>query len=492
MGCSEFFDLFASVIRAALDGCIFKDLNTLTEAETDRVKDEVSQIMQFVFGNTSGWSHDFFRVDLSQKTRIINWCREKNDSYLYVYLLKHLESLIDEIRLCKDFGVSAIKRRNRTHTPGTLEPIMPYFFALNQNYAETEIVLLPRFRKKYSRENEPGSEEKRISRMSEINEILDRIAYIELSDLDGLTLNQVIISPPNTPINRLEIGFTPTSCKGFYDLFYEGEKQNRVENGREARFMGEFTLKHPGNATDNYLDCLEFARKEKLHIMMASEMFGTDDLVSVPRSGLNRKIAGNSACDYPFLIVTPSQWKNYSNSLSVYSSLGELIGRQYKQFRFTPDGKEKEDLRDIPREILVIHVYGVGSFAFPICADLLDKGYRELIFDKLQIDFTLCSSYSFGQTEFEMKISKALSNSSYVVWCNSCSALVGREKPPGYIGAVIVPKPPGNNAETKIAPACGRKCGNCIFKISVHVDLQNSTLEADTAIEHFLLRKEKQ
>ena len=165
-----------------------------------------------------------------------------------------------------------------------------------------------------------------------------------------------------------------------------------------------------------------------------------------------------------------------------------MIGKQYKQFPFTYKGEKKECLKDIPREILLVHVRGIGKFAFPICFDLLNKEYRNLLINKLKTDFLMCPSYSSESLDFERVILEAVSAGSYVFWLNSCSAVAKKDL--GLIGSVLVPKEKSEDSVKKICPGdCDGNCGTCLFSITVPIKRigRLGHVEGDIDIKHIML-----
>ena len=113
-----------------------------------------------------------------------------------------------------------------------------------------------------------------------------------------------------------------------------------------------------------------------------------------------------------------------------YSKTGEMVGEQCKQnsFEFNDKGTHyEEDLRDIPKEILLIHVPGWGRISFLICVDFLVTDYRDLLVKELRSNLILCPSYSSRTAQFLNSAGSMREFGVKFIWLNSCSALKNLE-----------------------------------------------------------------
>ena len=471
VGYSDYFNLVARVIRLGINSFDFMEIVPLTDDAKKTVDIEIDAVLTENLGYFSGATYDKLRLNSESIDAIIKWCNNKNDKYIFIYLLMRLDRMVNVDRLCSDYGVTEMTKRNRTMASSSTKGqyIDPYFDALNDNCEETNIVLIPNFRTLIDDldiEEKAELEAKAVARMSGLNEVLCRLYFINKSGLKRWRLNNVIYDPKVDLSEQLTVAFTPTTSKQSDDVFDIGEDTKHTdENGRVCRLLGDIRLRDFQYSTENFLKCLESAREEKADIFIGTEMFGTDELCGSTDSGMNLNYISDDYNKKPFLIVTPTQWKNHSNSLSVFSSKGELLGKQFKQFGFSPTGKSRENLQNIPREILVIHIRNLGRVAFPICADLIDEGYRNLLINRLKIDFIFCPSYSPGTKEFEKYFAAVVSIGSYAFWLNSCSAVTEGK----HIGLVTIPTASLADSTKRIFPECDGLCSSCVFYIKTPV-----------------------
>ena len=494
MGYSNFFNLIADVICSAIENHSFIDVGILEDDDLEKINQEIDGMLTEKIGDVSTDTYDKKLFDSETCEGIIEWCRERNDKYIYLYLLRKLDRMINEDFLCSDYGMEQMAHRNRQAAkekdPESLKGkyIEPYFEALNTNLEETGLMILPSFRV-ISKNDDEKQEGKEIGRMSGLNDALHHFSYIKKDELlPGYRIKNVIIDPGRR-FEQIQVGFTPTTNKGKEEVFEVGKDNDLPDDsGHKFKYLGEITLRDKEGATKNYVDCLRRSREENFGVLLGTEMFGTEELCETRASGMNPLYANDENRPLPFLIVTPSLWKNKSNAVSVFTAGGELIGKQYKQFPFTYKGEKKECLKDIPREILLVHVRGIGKFAFPICFDLLNKEYRNLLINKLKTDFLMCPSYSSESLDFERVILEAVSAGSYVFWLNSCSAVAKKDL--GLIGSVLVPKEKSEDSVKKICPGdCDGNCGTCLFSITVPIKRigRLGHVEGDIDIKHIML-----
>ena len=476
MGYSNFFNLIANVIRSGINHHSFINADVLQDEATSKINQEIGEMLSKTIGYKNSELHDKFLFDSEECEGIINWCKERNDKYIYIYLLRQFDRMINIDVLCSEYGIEKTAKRNReefkAQSPASLKGVYidPGFQALNTNAAETEIILLPNLRALVETDDE-DEEANTIARMSGLNDVLQQVSYFQVNDmLQGFKIKNVIMNPERE-FEKLTVCFTPTTCKSKEEAFEIGNDIiDQDDEGHDCKYMGEITLRDKPSSTKNFTECLKCCRKEGFDILIGTEMFGTEDLCETGASGTNPLFANEDNSDNPFMIVTPSLWKNSSNVVSVFSAGGELIGKQNKQFPYTYRGKKKEHLKNIPREILLIHVRGLGKISFPICYDFLNDEYRKFLIDKLKTDFIICPSYSSKSIDFEKDISDAVSRGSFAFWMNSCSAIAQKKTNTGIIGLVLIPTEKTEDSAKRICTdECCKSCGTCMFAVTVPV-----------------------
>ena len=152
MGYSNFFNLIADVICSAIENHSFIDVGILEDDDLEKINQEIDGMLTEKIGDVSTDTYDKKLFDSETCEGIIEWCRERNDKYIYLYLLRKLDRMINEDFLCSDYGMEQMAHRNRQAAkekdPESLKGkyIEPYFEALNTNLEETGLMILPNFR----------------------------------------------------------------------------------------------------------------------------------------------------------------------------------------------------------------------------------------------------------------------------------------------------------------------------------------------------------
>lgn len=72
--------------------------------------------------------------------------------------------------------------------------------------------------------------------------------------------------------------------------------------------------------------------------------------------------------------------------------------------------------------IHILHIDGIGRITFPICADLLNPDYRQILIQQLGSTLILCPSFSKGTNEFIHALGQGDSFGCHIIWCNSCAS----------------------------------------------------------------------
>lgn len=178
----------------------------------------------------------------------------------------------------------------------------------------------------------------------------------------------------------------------------------------------------------------------------------------------------------PSLILLPTWWHDRRNELFVRDAGGKLLCTQQKQTRYIFESQDRqqyaEDLRDPEAVIHIVHIPGLGRFAFPICRDFLDPQYIQLLLQTLHVTFLLCPSYSPKKTQFDLTAPGARQFGCYTLWCNTCAAIEEPPIPPAYVGIADGPRGPGT-PEILLKPQCGGDCGDgnspCVFLVEIQM-----------------------
>ena len=424
-------------------------------------------------------------VDSQAFYDIIDCCKKENEFLLYRSVLCQLDSIIDlDVLIRKhDFNKSYDGTYCRT------------FNSLNDNCKESGVTIIPQvssLANTFFVHKEVGTEDKDYKNAyywyDNINDHFNNIFCIQNCVLDGYIINNVIIDLfKNRERDKIVIGVTPCCNIPLNDLMKVREYCNE-ETGMQHFEITEYY--NPSFLTEKFLRVLDLAKRNKVDILMGPEMLGSLELCEPGEFGFNQHFRDQDG-QSPHLIATPSLWHDGKNYISVYLKTGELIGKQYKQncFEYTDEGKRyEENLKDVPKEILLIHVPGWGRISFPICVDLLVSDYRDLLVRDLKSNLVLCPSYSTGTVQFGNATGTIRDFGARLVWLNSCSALRKFTENPTAIGTVAVPitNPDDLDASAKrICPKCEGNCLECcMFTITIQAQSNEDKHCNDVEIKH--------
>ena len=461
-----------------------KPQNAITKEKSDNLERKSNNLVCNKFRVNNIFFDDEMRISSQNFYGIINYCKEENDYLFYRSVLCQLDSMLDMDILIKKYDFNKYDD----------DISCRIFDSLNGNYQETGVTIIPNVPSlptTFYVKKESGFEDKKYKNANywydNINDHFNNIICISNSMLDGYKINNVIIDLfKNREKDKIVIGVTPCCNKRLNDLMNVHEYCNE-DTGTQHFEIKEYY--DPQFLTDNFLKCLSLAKSSHVDILIGPEMLGSLELCEPDDIGFNKHFRDEKGLA-PHLIVTPSLWHDGKNYICVYLKNGELIGKQYKQnsFEFTDEGERyEEDLKDIPKEILLIHVPGWGRITFPICVDLLVPDYRDLLVRYLKSNLILCPSYSIGTVQFGNASGTMREFDARFVWLNSCSALRKFSDKPNAIGTVTVPltNPDDEAAEKKICPKCAGKCPDCcLFTVDIQARRQGDRYCNDVKIKH--------
>lgn len=414
------------------------------------------------------YSGDKVCVNSQDYVDIINACEKYNDFILYRSVLCQLDVLIDINKLIKSYNY------NKIYDGKTLKS----FESLNDNVIETGITIIPKVQSLpntfFVKKGEAVlDKEYKDSNYwyDNINEHFNNIICIKNTALNGYSIKNVVIDLfRDRKRDKIVIGVTPC-CNDDLSSIMDVKQYCNEETGKQHFEIKKYH--NPQALTDRFVNVISKAKDNNVDILMGPEMLGSMEMCETDSMGYNpifRKKEGNM----PHLVITPTVWIDGKNFLSVYSKNGELLGKQYKQnsFEYTDtDERFEEDLKNIPREILLLHIPGWGRIVLPICVDFLVAKYRDILARELKATLMLCPSYSSGTVQFGNASGSVRDFGTRFVWLNSCSALRKFGSKPETIGLVSVPVTNPSNIEqnaTPIKPQCDGKCSNsCLFTITI-------------------------
>ena len=481
---TSLFDLIAVLYRDIIK---FGEVKPHTPLDTDRsdaLEEEAKNILNCIHEKKG-----VFDGEMCLNSRvfydIINHCQKENNFLLYRSVLCQLDSMIDIDCLIE-------KHDFNKYDNGITVRV---FNRLNTNHNETGINIIPRVKSladTFYVIQDSKYEDKEYKNANywydNINDHFSNVICLSDDMLDGYAINNVIIDLfKERNRDDIVIGITPGCNYSLNELMKVNEYCDR-ETGKQHFEIIEYY--NPQLLTDKFLKCVDKAKENQVDILIGTEMLGTAELCETDKLGFNQHFRGENGL-VPHLIVTPSFWHDGKNYISAYLKTGELIGRQYKQncFEVTDDGKRyEEDLTDIPKEVLLIHVPGWGRITFPICVDLLVARYRDLLARHLKSNLILCPSYSDGTVQFVNASGTVRDFGTRLVWLNSCSALRKFDKVPKSIGFVSVPATNPEDMEVSpkiISPKCNGNCHECcLFTITIQALTKEKKHCNDVEIKH--------
>lgn len=241
-------------------------------------------------------------------------------------MISRLDSTVDIDVLKQDICIDVIDG-NGSRMPSE---------GLNNNINETGIIILPMFNKPqrtHKRKKSDGTVVTLVTKdadawSDEINNAMHNLYYIKTDDLKGFRIKNMFIGLGGTGKSYLKVGYTPVLNDPLNavmifddDIIKEDDKKNKL------LYFGNVQLLSPDKIEENFLTCYNRACKEKIDILFAPEMLGTERLSSADESGYNKLFvpkAENGFCT-PFLTLVPTYWHNRTNVLSIFSSSGKNL-----------------------------------------------------------------------------------------------------------------------------------------------------------------------
>ena len=483
-----FFNLIADLISKTFSYPEIDEAEPLSEDSSDLLIKRVESLLQIKFGEGCFYSHDTLPLSSQVASDIINWCSDNNDYYLFRTLVCRLDAMININKLIHDYNFNNISLKESERV----------FDSLNDNVAESGVLIIPKVlssQTTYPRKDSSGNPKERTGKnanywLDDLNKRLNNIYYVKKDCLNGYHIKNVIYSLPYNKIkgNYINIGLTPICNTPVHDLLdYDDNIVKKDFSGKEFLYFGNVKVKDPKMVENMFLSSYHTACSNDIDIFVGPEMLGTHNLTLTDEYGVNKNY---ESLNSPSIILTPTMWEKNSNVLTVFSNEGKIIGRQFKQYRFEFTGKRGaclEDLVSPPKEVLIVHINGVGRMAFPICMDYLHEKYRNFLISTLKVDFIICPSFSFGSSNFERAIDAGAEFGVRCIWLNTCSAIAELFEPPDYIGLVSMPIISDTSTRTRIKPSCKGSCKKgCLFKIKVPLNCAGESLHnnVNVSIEH--------
>ena len=481
------FDLIAILYAAILEFKDVKPHNSISKEMSDALEKEAKDLVYSKISSEKKKFDTKMRVNSRAISDIIDICKAKNDYLFYRSVLCQLDMLIDIDAIVseRDFNKYDDKLAAKT------------FESLNSNHVDTRVVIIPKVSAPkdtlyIQKDGVTTDKEYKNSYYwyDNLNEHFENVICIPKDALKGYRINNVIIDFfKDRKQEKIIVGVTPLcndSLNEIMDVYEYLDEQSGIQHFKVNAY------RNPADLTEKFLQVLSLSKEKNVDILIGPEMLGTIDLCTPDELGYNKHFRDAKGLA-PHLIVTPSLWMDGKNRIAVYSKTGELVGEQCKQnaFEFNDKGtRYEEDLRDIPKEILLIHVPGWGRISFLICVDFLVTDYRDLLVKELRSNLIFCPSYSPGTAQFLNSAGSMREFGVKFIWLNSCSALkdLVTSSTAVTVGTVAVPvmAPEDIAASLKpICPECGQKCRQpCLFTIAIQLRSNGDKHCNDVEIKH--------
>ena len=379
---------------------------------------------------------------------------------------------------CKRWILMLLSRKVSWETFADIQSGEP-FYSMNSNLQETGIILLPKVPVTVTTyDGRPRKDPLRFS--SWLNPLLEGCYFIAADKLiaNGRTfrINNIIYQPVLNTVCRtsLQVAYSPL-CNGRIEDFLQIEKRDVTKENGETH--GVFTVdgirtEKESYIEDRFVNLYNTACEKMVDIVCSCEMLCTKRLFEIDEAGFNpvlvELIAKHTQDRIPSLILAPTRSEKGKNSLRVFDSTGKHLRTQDKQYGYTYE-RHTEDLSRCLNEIWILHIPYWGKIVFPICKDLLQQEYRNLLLQEIRANILICPSFSSGSTDFELAASAVKAYAASSIWGNSCIA--ASEHWDGFIGVIYIPAIGENVSERRIMAECNQKCSeNCAFLVHLPLD----------------------
>lgn len=187
---------------------------------------------------------------------------------------------------------------------------------------------------------------------------------------------------------------------------------------KEVRTVGDIKVENMEELLRRMKATVEHALEKGANVIIFPEMLGGDTVEALVREVMERY-----PCQ-PALCVLPSYCKDKCNQVTLLGPGGRRIFTQNKVTPFMPilDGKSYIEDIELGNEIHVLLVEGLGMVVLPICADLLEGGYEQIIYDYIPANMIICPSFSPGIGAFYETSLRGASTYAMTYWLNTCAA----------------------------------------------------------------------
>lgn len=409
-------------------------------------------------------------VPAEEKERIFAWEHSGSFSYMLCFLRQYAR----RFPLAKVLNSSYF--HSITHT-GDGRPAE--FFSLNTNAERTNIILLPKIKTIHD-PLDPFDETEKHWAADHVQGIQDELFDLFYIERDKLRINgkdyrvlHSFLSRHIFPENKkaLKVAMCPL---GHVEIPLELYTRDGPSGPQNFFSVG---IKDKQYVYDRCVASILRAAEEKADIVIFPEALGCEALFSEEFYDDLAHKAREREVSLPGLILLPTWWHSNKNELYVLDAGGRCLCVQQKQFSYVYLGKDGlkyyEDLIAPEQTIHLVHIPDVGRFVFPICRDLLDPDYIQIMLRHLRATFLVCPSYTEHKTQFDLTAPGAIPYGCYTLWCNACIKDQNGSLPE-YLGLAAGPQDPTVPAADLLAPECRGDCAGaqdvCMFLVEIAMD----------------------
>ncbi len=367
---------------------------------------------------------------------------------------------------------------------------------LNNNYKEICICINPKLPVSflYTEDEQQDYPQRLFNRdgYMGINGDLNNISYIKWNE--SLSVINIIIPKDFSKEKpaRFKIAFSPLSNRK--DLLHTDTTE--FKRG-ETSFTGEFLkeLNYSTELDNSFRDAWSVACQANADVFFAPEMLCTGNMFTtendynclIRHMSLEKLSLGESP---PNITITPSFWRENSNSCQIIYQDGKVLG---EQFKFNPFVNKKkrcmEALKIIDKkEIILLHIPGIHRIVVMLCSDFLtnqESWLENIICKQLLPSLILVPSFSPGEQDFINSLSTVKRYGASVIWGNCCGAKINGENQIGGCGVVGC----DSIMRLKEVNECGLSCDgtqSCLFTIDLPLKLTGNKEKDKIYLTHLL------
>lgn len=432
------------------------------EMISDSIEENIPSLFQNVTSNTLSL-YELKQIEVNVLDKMIHaYLEQLDDENTTCGIMKLLEKM-DEL-------VKQLVQRELFLT----QPEIKTIDALNDNYEETRIAILPYVDSAWQRKGRSSQHG------YTINHCMHDLYYIELDHLklpsttDYLQTIHVLVYPDTLykaqSRDSLIVSISPvTKCEIIEEI-----KRQEDKNGN--CYFEVKGLKNSEHIMHCVLSDIDAAVTRETDILIFPELLGSESL----NEKVLEKVKTGSRGEYPSFIILPSVWKQNKNVADILLGSGLAVFKQSKQIPMVFEGACENIHPD--NTLYVIHCPGIGRICVLICKDMLSQKYLDIVLNDIRASLIIVPSFSTGSFDFRNAMVRCQAFDCHVAWINSCAALhldPQKEKNFKTVGMMLHSGYESNRIDELIRfDHCKKRVGNiCLFDSKVNFSLEGWGVE---------------